>query len=543
VAIDDEVRYSDIEDGYFIFTPNTDVYGSGAGNFSFQVGANDSNGDTVYSQTYTMELNVSGINDAPSFKISEGVSYIEIPNFFINTTYATDIIKVQPDGKTLVVGRSYDADDRSQFDIRRYNLDWTVDSSFGTDGVVIIDMQTSNGDFPTNITLDSSGNIYIAGMANNGNSDFAIAKLNSNGQLISEFGDSGKKIIDVIGGGSRDYARKIMLLDNGKIIVAGDEDYTTHQAILVGLTADGQLDTTFGTSGKLAIDKVTTNDYDSVASATLWRIGEEQKILLSVKETDNTYLNRLMVLNSNGTPYTTFATNGIFSQSGKYFHSFSPLADGNMLIGGYDESQSKSTIFKLTPTGTLENILAFDFGSTIKELKKDSEGNIYAVAYTDDDGVLVSKFSSSGVVDANFGTNGVKSFTLNGMDYSNSYSIDFDKNGNLLVYVESTYNDGDDTLRSIIILDKATGEIKTIGGESSLGQSVNHNRATPIVLDSDATIKDAELDATSYNGAIITLARDGGANPQDIFSFTDAITVSGNTLIIGATSVGTFSLN
>ncbi len=542
VSVGDTIYSSDIEDSYLTFTPNANVYGSGAGNFTFQVGVNSSQTgwQTVWSQTYTMDLNVSGINDTPTFKVSEGSSYIELPNFSIDD-YARESMKVLSNGKILVAGKSPDSISKQQFDIRRYNADWTLDSSFGTNGIATFDMGTSSDDYPTNMTVDSSGNIYLTGMARGSSRDFAIVKLDSNGALVSTFGDSGKKILD-LGNSSNDYARKIMVLDSGEIIAIG-YDSTPDQAVLVKLSASGELVNTFGTNGILYIAKVGVNDYDSFNSATLWTIDGEQKILLSVPEVDNTNLNRLMVLNTDGTPYATFATNGIFSQSDQYFYSFLPLNDGNMLVGGYDGNQEVSKIFKLTPTGTLETLVEFSFESRINEIKKDSEGNFYAVADSNGNGALVAKFSSNGVLDASFGTNGIKTFTIPNANESSSNSIEFDINGNLLVYTTSYVGNNEDTLSAIAILDKTTGELKTIGGESSLGQTITHNRATPIVLDSDATIKDAELDAISYNGAIITLARDGGANPQDIFSFTDAITVSGNTLILGATSVGTFSLN
>ncbi|MGD1717183.1 DUF4347 domain-containing protein, partial [Dapis sp. BLCC M172] len=52
-----------------------------------------------------------------------------------------------------------------------------------------------------------------------------------------------------------------------------------------------------------------------------------------------------------------------------------------------------------------------------------------------------------------------------------------------------------------------------------------------VVLDSDATITDPELNERNYDGAILTLARNGEANSEDVFS-------SGDTNILGALTEG-----
>ncbi|MDT3778351.1 DUF4347 domain-containing protein [Nitrospira sp. MA-1] len=67
-----------------------------------------------------------------------------------------------------------------------------------------------------------------------------------------------------------------------------------------------------------------------------------------------------------------------------------------------------------------------------------------------------------------------------------------------------------------------------------------------VVLDSNATIADPELDAANdYNGATLTLARNGGANAEDVFaeSGTLSILTEGGSLIVGGTTIGTVTTN
>ena len=65
-----------------------------------------------------------------------------------------------------------------------------------------------------------------------------------------------------------------------------------------------------------------------------------------------------------------------------------------------------------------------------------------------------------------------------------------------------------------------------------------------VVLDTSVTIFDVELDALNsgtgnYNGAVLTLARSGGANSDDVFGAAGTLSFSGVDVLVGATSVGT----
>ncbi|MGD1701926.1 DUF4347 domain-containing protein, partial [Dapis sp. BLCC M229] len=65
-----------------------------------------------------------------------------------------------------------------------------------------------------------------------------------------------------------------------------------------------------------------------------------------------------------------------------------------------------------------------------------------------------------------------------------------------------------------------------------------------VVLDSDATITDPELDERdNYNGATLTLARNGGANSEDVFSSTSGDLTEGADLTVGGTVIGTVTTN
>ncbi|MBV6631926.1 MAG: DUF4347 domain-containing protein [Alphaproteobacteria bacterium] len=83
---------------------------------------------------------------------------------------------------------------------------------------------------------------------------------------------------------------------------------------------------------------------------------------------------------------------------------------------------------------------------------------------------------------------------------------------------------------------------------TGLGGTVVYNEGVPVLLDADATVSDTELDALStagdYNGATLTVERNGGANTDDSFSFSESgplFTVSGGNLQSGGLTFATFT--
>jgi hypothetical protein len=63
-----------------------------------------------------------------------------------------------------------------------------------------------------------------------------------------------------------------------------------------------------------------------------------------------------------------------------------------------------------------------------------------------------------------------------------------------------------------------------------------------VVLDDDATVSDVELDAANnYDGAVLTLQRQGGGNTDDVFAGSGSLAFGVNTVLLGATVVGSFT--
>ena len=158
---------------------------------------------------------------------------------------------IQPDGKILVVGRTQLENNlKSGFVIVRYNIDGSLDNTFGSGGLIIdfFSSSTSNQASQT-IELQSDGKIIVGGNITIGSTrDFALVRYYPNGTIDSTFGNNGLVTTD-FGAGNIDAIYQTIVKSNDKILTAGLNTGLYGTANLVQYTSNGSLDSTFGNSG------------------------------------------------------------------------------------------------------------------------------------------------------------------------------------------------------------------------------------------------------------------------------------------------------
>jgi len=169
-------------------------------------------------------------------------------------------IVVQADGKIVVVGVSGAGSysELNDFVLARYNSDGSLDPSFGSGGKVTTHFPgvDNTGSTATSVALQSDGKLVVGGyrkQSDRTSHEFALARYNSNGTLDSAFGQAGK-VMTKVGLGDA-YSFGIALQSNGRIVLAGYSSTTLdHDFSLVGYTANGTLDSTFGSGGLVTTD-------------------------------------------------------------------------------------------------------------------------------------------------------------------------------------------------------------------------------------------------------------------------------------------------
>ena len=167
-------------------------------------------------------------------------------------------VAIQADGKIVAVGTTgknpsgYLSGNR--FALARYEIDGTLDASFGTAGRVRTGFGSGHGGAAAlGVAIQPDGKIVAAGYARKG---FAIVRFNPDGSLDSSFGENGRlrtRIID----GARGRFYDVAVQPDGAIVAAGTcSDDDGDHAVLARFLADGSADESFGTGGAaIASDK------------------------------------------------------------------------------------------------------------------------------------------------------------------------------------------------------------------------------------------------------------------------------------------------
>lgn len=185
---------------------------------------------------------------------TDGFGFVNnYPTIETETTY--DSI-VQSDGKFVIVGSHYPtALAKVEGVVRRYGLDGTPDSGFGTSGVVSLDIGTYGTTALDGVALQPDGKIIVSGDIINTSAapagydyDAFVARLNTDGTLDTSFSTDGYAMFDGMSGVplSKDSFRDVAVAGDGDILLAGSSG---SNALIMRLSDDGTIDTGFGTSG------------------------------------------------------------------------------------------------------------------------------------------------------------------------------------------------------------------------------------------------------------------------------------------------------
>src|SRR5437660_960419 len=238
---------------------------------------------------------------------------------------------VQPDGKLVAAG--WDAS-QSAFGLARYNTNGSLDSTFGTGGTVStpIGIDTYGA---SALVLQSDGKLVAAGDAwkDTVDADFAVIRYTANGSLDTAFGTGGK--VTTSFGSQEDDAYALVVQPDGKLVAAGVVfNGVRWDFALARYNTNGSLDTTFGTGGKV-VTAIGT-DGDGASALVLQPDGK----LVAAGNTEASTRDFVVVrYNATGTLDTTFGTGGkVITAVGTGDDVAFALAlqpDGNLVAGGY----------------------------------------------------------------------------------------------------------------------------------------------------------------------------------------------------------------
>jgi len=166
--------------------------------------------------------------------------------------------------------------------VAKFFPDGALDPVFGGDGSVTTDLGYGYDDFGYAIQIQPDGKILVAGSTYDGEGyKMCALRYRADGSLDPIFGTGGKTVIDF--GGPDDAARSIALLDDGRILLGGyrmemvTATMYKRNFAAVRLTDNGLPDATFGEDGKVA----TPFSSDRHASAFSMAVQFDGKIILA----------------------------------------------------------------------------------------------------------------------------------------------------------------------------------------------------------------------------------------------------------------------
>lgn len=251
---------------------------------------------------------------------------------------AASSVAIQSDGKIVIGGSTYNT--TLDFFAIRFLTDGTLDTTFSGDGIAIIPIGTAN-DVCRDILIQSDGKIILSGKSqvSSGSNAFGLARLNTDGSLDTNFGTVGV-LTTIFGTNSGDFSDclGIGLQSNGKIVATGEFGQSSGPGAMpfARYNTDGSLDNTFGSGGQMLIFQDTTF-YDGLGIT----IQSDDKIIIISEDNPMSQDNDLVVarLDQDGNPDNTFGNNGVVISdlfgADDYGASVIMQPDGKILVSGY----------------------------------------------------------------------------------------------------------------------------------------------------------------------------------------------------------------
>lgn len=300
--------------------------------------------------------------------------------------------------------------------VARYNIDGTLDTAFGSNGIVVTALpgvsSTANG-----VVVDTSGRVIVAGSSSS--TKIILVRYNTNGTPDLTFGTGGV-VTFTIPSNTGTAVSGAVLDGNGKIVVCGTTILSSKNNLFAArFNNSGSIDTTFNTTGY----KTLTANSGYTASSI--KIDANAKIVLGGSQAPTaTTTNFLLVRwNNNGAADTTFGTGGVVTTtiSGATVSSINSIfidSSNRVVVAGYSGSSTAArfTIGRYRVNGTLDTTFGASLnGIQVTQVGANSQANTVAIdlngqivaAGVSDNQNMIVRYTANGSLDSTFGFSGI----------------------------------------------------------------------------------------------------------------------------------------
>ncbi|MGD9562643.1 MAG: carboxypeptidase regulatory-like domain-containing protein [Pyrinomonadaceae bacterium] len=314
-------------------------------------------------------------------------------------------VAIQANGRILVGGGG----DSNVVGLVRYNANGSLDTSFDADGIKTFQLKEvgNPSDYIEDLAIQPDGKILaIADTTYNILNrfipeSFTLFRFNEDGSFDTSFDGNG-----VARSQWCEYGKDLFLQTDGKIAAIGIQERPVQNGTVGFCTqrfnADGSVDTSlnFQTSdGRMKQTVLSIQDFTQVEAVAGLPNG---KILVAGwgEVPGQSYdTAKLIRLNADGTPDTTFMDEGVFEYrdgtASTYFNDLKILSDGSFLVAG-EASLLGGVIAKFTPTGVLDTTFSGDGIAVINVISR-----IYSLTVQTDGKIIGCGSNGSGVATRN----------------------------------------------------------------------------------------------------------------------------------------------
>ena len=305
--------------------------------------------------------------------------------------------------------------------------------------------------FGPSVAVQPGGRILVAGKHFNGSDDdFALLALTAAG------GFEGSVIVPFTGG-KNENAKSILLLGDGRIVMGGEGNAGTYaQHGVVRLLANGSLDGAFGVGGRVSIDFGRLSHLHGMARQT------DGKLVVVGDSYSGSNTGRVAIarLNVNGSLDASFGTAGRVDASygeSSNGHAVVIGTDDRITIGGYVENATNGLasacfVARFSASGQTDTgfgsggstVATLGSGNTnyCHQLVMQTDGKVVMAGGSLRNGVgdfVMARYTTTGALDASFGSGGVVSTEFGGRLPSSTVLPDYFSPGTAVTQQVSGY--------------------------------------------------------------------------------------------------------
>jgi uncharacterized delta-60 repeat protein len=409
--------------------------------------------DSALSESHAGDFALARYDSDGSPDVDFGVAGIVTSDFELGNSGASDVA-VQVDGKTIVAGSIYSGRQTGwDFALVRYNLDGSVDQSFGTEGITITDI-AGDDDRVGGLAIQTDGMIMVSGSAEaDGGGNFTLVRYKPDGSLDSAFGNGGKVTTDLVQG--REDGGTLTMQPDGKILMVGSTESGVYA--VARYDPNGSLDSSFGVGGVVILDFGST----WVGSPDVL-VQTDKKIVVTGTGGTSGADFALTRLNPDGLRDTSFGGGRTVTTDFGGWDRGEAVAvqsDGKIIMVGRTDNGGDFALACYNPDGSLNSgfgmggIITTDFGSPsdlseewVYGLALQVDGKILVAGFTDAYDVMgdfaLARYRPDGSLDQTFGTNGTLATDFgSNFDYSREWgsAIAIQAQGKILVAGEAMH--------------------------------------------------------------------------------------------------------